>query len=164
MEIEPPNGTSFARGSSVVVPLKTKYNLGELTQVKVGHTNIGTGSGWLLQNIDILDEKKHKWSFPCGHFIDGQDDVLYELLSIVTRSELKITLPAHKTATSSDKDKGKILGLLCGGYTLQSQDKDVCEDHFTFIDRYKAKSNGFHLLGVADGVHIEVRPFSVIEE
>ena len=117
-----------------------------------------------MQNIDILDEKKHKWSFPCGHFIDGQDDVLYELLSVVTRSELKITLPAHKTATSSDKDKGKILGLLCGGYTLQSQDKDVCEDHFTFIDRYKAKSNGFHLLGVADGVHIEVGLYSVVEE
>ena len=75
MEVEPPNGVSFARGSSVVVPLKTKYNLGELTQVKVGHTNIGTGSGWLLQNIDITDEKKHKWSFPCGHFIDGQADV-----------------------------------------------------------------------------------------
>lgn len=54
--------------------------------------------------------------------------------------------------------------MLCGGYTLQSQDKDVCEDHFTFIDRYKAKSNGFHLLGVADGVHIEVGFFSAVEE
>ena len=55
--------------------------------------------------------------------------------------------------TSAEKDKGKILGLLCGGYTLQSQDKD----NFTYIDRYKAKGNGFHVLGVADGVHIEVR-------
>lgn len=83
--------------------------------------------------------------------------------SVFTISELKITLPAHHTATSSDKDKGKILGLLCGGYTIQSQDKDVCEDHFTFIDRYKAKGNGFHVLGVADGVHIEVVSFSSVE-
>lgn len=75
MEIKPPNGVSFARGSSVVVPLKTKYSLGELTHVKVGHTNIGTGSGWLLQNINISDEQKRTWSFPCGHFIDGQDDI-----------------------------------------------------------------------------------------
>ena len=70
-------------------------------------------------------------------------------------SDLKITLPAHKSSAHTVKDEGKILGLLCGGYTLQSQDKDVCEDSFTFIDRYKAKGNGFHLLGVADGVHIE---------
>ena len=49
------------------------------------------------------------------------------------------------------------MGLLCGGYTIQSQDKDICEDSFTFIDRYKAKGNAFHMLGVADGVHIEVR-------
>ena len=69
--------------------------------------------------------------------------------------ELKITLPAYKSGVSSNKDKGKILGPLCGGYTIQSQDKDVCEDSFTFIDRYKAKGNAFHMLGVADGVHIE---------
>lgn len=75
MEIQPPNGVSFSRGSSVVVPLKTKENLGELTHIKVGHTNIGTGSGWLLQSVDIKDEKNHTWSFPCGHFIDGQDDI-----------------------------------------------------------------------------------------
>ena len=69
--------------------------------------------------------------------------------------ELKITLPAYKPGVSLNKDKGKILGLLCGGYTIQSQDKDVCEDSFTFIDRYKAIGNAFHMLGVADGVHIE---------
>ena len=57
------------------MPLKTKYSLGELTHVKVVHTNIGTGSGWLLQNINISDEQKRTWSFPCGHFIDGQDDI-----------------------------------------------------------------------------------------
>lgn len=73
MEISPPNGVSFSRGSSVVVQLKTKDSLGEITHVKVGHTNIGTGSGWLLQNVDIKDEKNRSWSFPCGHFIDGQD-------------------------------------------------------------------------------------------
>ena len=72
------------------------------------------------------------------------------------RSDLKITLPAYKAGVSKDKDNGKILGLLCGGYTIQSQDKDICEDSFTFIDRYKAKGNAFHMLGVADGVHIEV--------
>ena len=70
--------------------------------------------------------------------------------------DLKITLPAYKAGVSADKDQGKILGLLCGGYTLQSQDKDICEDSFTYIDRYKAKGNAFHMLGVADGVHIEV--------
>lgn len=69
--------------------------------------------------------------------------------------ELKITLPAYKAGVSANRDEGKILGLLCGGYTLQSQDKDICEDSFTFIDRYKAKGNAFHMLGVADGVHIE---------
>lgn len=77
------------------------------------------------------------------------------LFFIFICSDLKITLPAHKASVSSEKDKGKILGFLCGGYTLQSQDKDICEDSFTFIDRIKAKGNGFHLLGVADGVHIE---------
>ena len=76
MEIEPPNGVSFSRGSSVVIPLKVKQDLGELTHIRVGHTNIGTGSGWLLQNVDIENEKKMKWTFPCGHFIDGQDNIM----------------------------------------------------------------------------------------
>lgn len=70
-------------------------------------------------------------------------------------SDLKITLPAHNLALSADQDTEKMLGLLCGGYTIQSRDKDICEDSFTFIDRYKAKGNAFHMLGVADGVHIE---------
>ena len=39
--------------------------------------------------------------------------------------------------------------------SIFKDDKDICEDSFTYIDRYKAKGNGFHLLGVADGVHIE---------
>lgn len=75
MEIEPPSG-SFRRGSSVVVPLKVNRTLGELTSIRVGHTNIGTASGWLLQSVDIEDDKKTKWTFPCGHFIDGQDNVM----------------------------------------------------------------------------------------
>lgn len=70
--------------------------------------------------------------------------------------DLKISLPVYKAKNSQRKDEGKILGFLCGGYTLQSQDKDICEDSFTYIDRVKAKGNGFHMLGVADGVHIEV--------
>ena len=78
--------------------------------------------------------------------------------------ELKISLPVHKASSSSNRDQGKILGFLCGGYTLQSQDKDVCEDSFDYIDRIKAKGNGFHMLGVADGVHIEVGALVLGEE
>ena len=73
------------------------------------------------------------------------------------RSDLKITLPAYKAGVSKDKDNGKILGLLCGGYTIQSQDKDICEDSFTYIDRYKAKGNAFHMLGVAD-IEVSLTP------
>ena len=82
MEIEPPNGTSFTRGSSVVDPLKIKHDLGELTPVKVGHTNIGTASGWLLQSISIADENNRSYYFPCGHFIDGQDNIMFALLPL----------------------------------------------------------------------------------
>lgn len=82
MEIEPPNGRSFTRGSSVVVPLKIKHDLGELTQVKVGHTNIGTASGWLLQSISIADENNRSYYFPCGHFIDGQDNIMFALFPL----------------------------------------------------------------------------------
>lgn len=156
MEIEPPNGRSFTRGSSVVVPLKVKHDLGELTQVKVGHTNIGTASGWLLQSISIADENNRSYYFPCGHFIDGQDNIMFDFALCLTCRDLKISLPVYKAKNSQRKDEGKILGFLCGGYTLQSQDKDICEDSFTYIDRVKAKGNGFHMLGVADGVHIEV--------
>ena len=28
-------------------------------------------------SVDIEDDKKTKWNFPCGHFIDGQDNVMY---------------------------------------------------------------------------------------
>ena len=78
------------------------------------------------------------------------------LEAVLSARDLKISLPVYKAKNSQRKDEGKILGFLCGGYTLQSQDKDICEDSFTYIDRIKAKGNGFHMLGVADGVHIEV--------
>jgi hypothetical protein len=86
------NRNKFERGRTDVFEFK-EANVGDLCKIKVGHDGQSIGSGWHLEEIIITKDKQNKkWRFPCGRWLDKNEDdgkIERELTVFELRKHLK---------------------------------------------------------------------------
>lgn len=68
------HANNFELGKTDVFNLETR-DIGELTQVRIRHDNLGVGPGWYLDRIIIHNESTDKeWVFPCNNWLAYDED------------------------------------------------------------------------------------------